>query len=32
MALGMCVVHRCVYFRASTQVSDRVDVTLDIAP
>jgi hypothetical protein len=30
--LGMCVIHSCVYLRAGTQISDRVDVTLDVTP
>lgn len=32
MALGMCAVHRCVYLRAGTLISDRMDVTLEVAP
>lgn len=32
MALGVCAVHGCVYLRAGTQVSDRVAVTLGVAP
>lgn len=30
--MALCVVLRCVYLRAGTQISDRVDVTLDVTP